>query len=84
MVSSEATQAVCIVDAYALLPVQSGQLSRDVTKRSCRNRTHCTRLKKSQTEPYERPNKRSVAAARSQTSGQIYGQTNEYIEVVST
>jgi hypothetical protein len=33
VVSSEATQAVCIVDVYGLRPVQSGQLSRDVTKR---------------------------------------------------
>jgi hypothetical protein len=32
MVSSEATQAVCIVDVYGLWPVQSGQFSRDVTK----------------------------------------------------
>jgi hypothetical protein len=32
VVSSEATQAVCIVDEYGLRPVQSGQLSRDVTK----------------------------------------------------
>jgi hypothetical protein len=33
VVSSEATQAVCTVDVYGLRPVQSGQLSRDVTKR---------------------------------------------------
>jgi hypothetical protein len=33
VVSSEATQAVCMVDVYGLRPVQSGQLSRDVTKR---------------------------------------------------
>jgi hypothetical protein len=33
MVCSEATQAFCIVDLYGLRPVQSGQLSRDVTKR---------------------------------------------------
>jgi hypothetical protein len=32
VVSSEATQAVCIVDVYGLRPFQSGQLSRDVTK----------------------------------------------------
>jgi hypothetical protein len=32
MVSSEATQAVYIVDVYGLRPFQSGQLSRDVTK----------------------------------------------------
>jgi hypothetical protein len=32
MVSSEATQAACIVDVYGLWPVQSGQLSRDVPK----------------------------------------------------
>jgi hypothetical protein len=33
VVSSEATQAACIADVYGLRPVQSGQLSRDVTKR---------------------------------------------------
>jgi hypothetical protein len=33
VVSSEATQAVCIVAVYGLRPVQSGQLSMDVTKR---------------------------------------------------
>jgi hypothetical protein len=33
VLSSEAIQAVCIVDVYGLRPVQSGQLSRDVTKR---------------------------------------------------
>jgi hypothetical protein len=33
VVSSEATQAVCNVDVYGLRSVQSGQLSRDVTKR---------------------------------------------------
>jgi hypothetical protein len=32
VVSSEATQAVCIVDVYGLWPVQSDQLLRDVTK----------------------------------------------------
>jgi hypothetical protein len=32
VVSSEATEAVCIVDVYGLRPVQSGQLSWDVTK----------------------------------------------------
>jgi hypothetical protein len=32
VVSSESTQAVRIVDVYGLRPVQSGQLSRDVTK----------------------------------------------------
>jgi hypothetical protein len=32
VVSSEATQAVCMLDVYGLRPVQSGQLSRDVTK----------------------------------------------------
>src|SRR5215471_16626971 len=43
VVSSEATQAVCIVDVYGLRPIQSGQLSINVTKRvPCRNRTHCT------------------------------------------
>jgi hypothetical protein len=31
VVSSEATQAVCMVDVYGLRPVQCGQLSRDVT-----------------------------------------------------
>jgi hypothetical protein len=33
VVSSEATQPVRIVDVYGLRPVQSGQLSRDVTER---------------------------------------------------
>jgi hypothetical protein len=33
VVSSEATQAVCIVGVYGLRTVQSGQLSRDVTTR---------------------------------------------------
>jgi hypothetical protein len=32
VVTSEATQAVCIVNVYGLRPFQSGQLSRDVTK----------------------------------------------------
>jgi hypothetical protein len=32
VVTAVATQAVCIVDAYGLRPVQSGQLSRDITK----------------------------------------------------
>jgi hypothetical protein len=32
VVTSEAAQVVCFVDAYGLRPVQSGQLSRDVTK----------------------------------------------------
>jgi hypothetical protein len=32
VVSSEATQAVCIVDVYGLRPVHGGQLPRDVTK----------------------------------------------------
>jgi hypothetical protein len=32
VVSSESTQAVCIVDVCGLWPVQSGQLSRDVIK----------------------------------------------------
>jgi hypothetical protein len=33
VVSSEATQAIFIVDVYGLQPIQSGQLSRDVTRR---------------------------------------------------
>jgi hypothetical protein len=33
VVSSEATQVVCMVDVYGLRPVQNGQLSRVVTKR---------------------------------------------------
>jgi hypothetical protein len=33
VISPEATQTVCIVDVYGLRPVQSGQLSRDETKR---------------------------------------------------
>jgi hypothetical protein len=33
MVSSKATQAVYTVDVYGLRPVQSGQLSMDLTKR---------------------------------------------------
>jgi hypothetical protein len=32
VISSEATQAVCIVAVYGLRPVRSGQLYRDVTK----------------------------------------------------
>jgi hypothetical protein len=32
VVFSGTTQAVCIVDVYRLRPIQSGQLSRDVTK----------------------------------------------------
>ena len=32
VVTSEATQAICIVDVYGLQPVQRGQLLRDVTK----------------------------------------------------
>jgi hypothetical protein len=41
VVSSEATQAVSIVDGYDLRPVQSSQMPRDATKRvqamACRN-----------------------------------------------
>jgi hypothetical protein len=33
VVFTEATQAVCIVDVYGLRSVQSGQLSKDITKR---------------------------------------------------
>jgi hypothetical protein len=52
VVTSEATQAVCILDVYGLRPAQSGYLSRDVTKHvqwvrfltHRRNPTHCTRL----------------------------------------
>jgi hypothetical protein len=33
VVSSEVIQAVCIVDVYGLRPIQTGQLSRNVTKR---------------------------------------------------
>jgi hypothetical protein len=32
VVTSEAAQAICIVDVYGLRSVQCGQLSRDVTK----------------------------------------------------
>jgi hypothetical protein len=47
VVTSEATQTVCIVNVYGLRPFQSGQLSRDLTKRvqwvtSPENRSHWT------------------------------------------
>jgi hypothetical protein len=44
VVSSESTQAVCIVDVYGLRPVQSGQLLRDVTKHDCFNQACTVRL----------------------------------------
>jgi hypothetical protein len=47
VVSSEANQAVCIVDVYGLRPIQSDQLSRDVTKcvmQKCINKNIATSL----------------------------------------